>query len=401
MASLQALSYSSVRTYLECPLRWKFLYIDRRPEAPKGYFSFGRTVHSVLEELLRPLVVAPSRRAEVGLTQRTLDAFPPPDGEGGAPGQMMTTEEMLETYARLWSGEGYSSPEEEARYRSLGEEMLRRYHETLTRTPPMPVAVEAHLQARWDGLPIHGYIDRIDRGPGGGLEIVDYKTSRELSREDAQGSDQLSMYQVLVEENYPEPVERLTLYHLRSLTPHGVPRRPAEALDELKGRVGVVRDGIRAASYEPTPGRHCGRCEFKSLCPEFREVPNEARERLSGLVDRFARLRQQENALQDELRTTAEDLHREAEQLGVHRLPGGEGVAIRRREETWRLPTHLLPPLIAAGVLKDGVERLDPFTLERILHDPRVSPELRRQIREAGGRQIRWYWVLEDSGTRN
>ncbi|EQD29015.1 hypothetical protein B1B_18798, partial [mine drainage metagenome] len=73
-------------------------------------------------------------------------------------------------------------------------------------TPRQPVALEEHLEARWDGIPIHGYIDRIDRTPDGGLEIVDYKTSRELSREDARGSDQLSIYQVLVETNYTEPV---------------------------------------------------------------------------------------------------------------------------------------------------------------------------------------------------
>ncbi|EQD27879.1 hypothetical protein B1B_18994, partial [mine drainage metagenome] len=54
MVAIAQLSYSSIRAYEECPLRWKFLYVDRLPEAPRGYFSFGRTVHSVLEELLQP-----------------------------------------------------------------------------------------------------------------------------------------------------------------------------------------------------------------------------------------------------------------------------------------------------------------------------------------------------------
>jgi putative RecB family exonuclease len=63
VASTAPLSYSSYRTYLECPLRWKFLYVDRIPETPRGYFTFGRVIHSVLEELVRPLVVPTARRA--------------------------------------------------------------------------------------------------------------------------------------------------------------------------------------------------------------------------------------------------------------------------------------------------------------------------------------------------
>jgi putative RecB family exonuclease len=62
VTQVPALSYSSYSTYLECPLRWKFLYIDRLPEVPRGYFTFGRVVHSVLEELVRPMVLPSARR---------------------------------------------------------------------------------------------------------------------------------------------------------------------------------------------------------------------------------------------------------------------------------------------------------------------------------------------------
>jgi len=77
VVAIAQLSYSSIRAYEECPLRWKFLYVDRLPEAPRGYFSFGRTVHSVLEELLQPFVIPAGRRSPDGAHQRTLDEFPP------------------------------------------------------------------------------------------------------------------------------------------------------------------------------------------------------------------------------------------------------------------------------------------------------------------------------------
>ncbi len=253
MPATGALSYSSYRTYLECPLRWKFLYVEHRPEAPRGYFTFGRVIHSVLEELVRPFVVPAPRRPGSGDGQKTLDDWSP-GSSAAAPPRAISPEELVQVYDRSWSGEGYTSAEEEARYRALGRDLLMRFHAQFVKHPVVPVAVEEHLETRWDGIPIHGYIDRIDRTPTGGLEIVDYKTSRELSAEDARDSDQLSLYQVLVENNYAEPVERVTLLHLRSLVPHRAPARTRTTLDPLHARLGMVADGIREQAFEPTPG---------------------------------------------------------------------------------------------------------------------------------------------------
>ncbi|MGP8071865.1 MAG: RecB family exonuclease [Thermoplasmata archaeon] len=389
------LSYSSYHTYVECPLRWKFLYIDRLPETPRGYFTFGRVVHSVLEELVRPLLTPGARRLATGEAQRTLD-----DWHAGGPVRSttlpMTREELLAAYDRAWSGEGYTSPEEEERYRALGRDLLLRYYQRFLTEQPHPVAVEEHLEARWDGIPIHGYIDRIDRTSEGGLEIVDYKTSRELSGDDARDSEQLSIYQVLVENNYTEPVAGLTLYHLRSLTPHRVPPRPKEALGQLHDRIGSVVDGIRTQAFEPTPGRQCSRCDFQSRCPEFRAVPSTDGARLGDLVDRFDELRNQERVLGEELRRTADELHKAAEDLGVHRIPGSRSVAMRRREETWNYPVEAVRALLAEAGLSERAGKGTPEEIRRLLRDPEVDAELRRRLAEAGARRVKWYWELED-----
>jgi RecB family exonuclease len=388
------LSYSSFRTYLECPLRWKYLYIDRVPEAPRGYFTFGRVVHSVLEELLRPLVIPTARRAGDSDSQRTLDDWQPRIRDT-ADHRWLSREELLALYDRSWSNEGYSNREEEARYRILGRELLGKYYDILSRDPPRPVAVEVHLEARWDGIPIHGYIDRIDRAPGGGLEILDYKTSRELSAGDAKDSDQLSIYQVLVESNYSEPVEGLTLYHLRSFTPIRVPPRDRSSLTGLYDRVGTVSDGIRSEAYEPTPGRHCSRCDFRPICPEFRTVPTAETERLKDLVDRFDRLRGEEHRIETELRGAAEELHRAAEELGIHRLPGTRSVAVRRREESWQYSLDGIRPDLERSGLADRLPTGRPEEVRRLVRDPSVDPELRRRVAETGARRVKWYWELE------
>lgn len=396
MAAVPTLSYSSARTYLECPLRWKFLYIDHLTEAPRGYFSFGRTIHTVLEELVRPLVIPGARRTSESDSQRTLDHWSA-GKTAAADGLPMGEEELLEHYRAAWSSEGYTSHGEEERYRALGLEILLAYYRQLLKTPPTPVAVEQHLEATWDGIPIHGYLDRIDRTPRGGLEVLDYKTSRELSSEEARTSDQLTLYQVLVEKNYPDPVEGLTLYHLRSLTPLRTPPRPKESLDSLYDRLGAVSDGIRSAAYEPTPGRQCRRCEFQSRCPEFRSVPRPDRERLLELVDRFAALRSEESRLNGELEKTAAELHRIAESVGVHRVPGTRRVAIRHREESWQYPAEQIAGLADArsGIEVPPSDR--PEEVRRFIRNPAVDPHLRRKVAEAGRRQVRWFWDLEES----
>jgi len=390
------LSYSSYRAYLECPLRWKYLYVDRLPETPRGYFTFGRVVHTVLEEMLRPLVVPGPRRTASKEAQRTLDEWHAGGLAGAAGPRAMSAEEMLAIYDRCWSGEGYPSREEEIRYRALGRALLLGYRDRLVREPPRPIAVEEHLEASWDGIPIHGYLDRIDRTPGGGLEIVDYKTTRDLSAEDARSSDQLSLYQVLVENNYTEPVERLTLYHLRSWTPLASERRDRATLDPLHARLGSVADGIRAESYEPTPGRQCARCDFRPICPEFREIPAAEAAYLTELVDRLDALRGDEHRVEEELARTADELHRSAERLGLHRIPGTRAVAIRRREEEWQYALDPVRPLLeGSGV----AERLGGETVEeirRLLRDPSIPAELRRKLEEAGSRRVRWYWDLEE-----
>ena len=393
MTQVPALSYSSYRTYLECPLRWKFLYIDKLPEAPRGYFTFGRVVHSVLEALVRPMVLPSARRVGEAESQRTLDEWHAPSGP--APTTWMTTEELLALYDRSWLSDGYASPEEENRYRALGRELLLRYHDLLLREQPHPVAVEEHLEARWDGIPIHGYVDRIDRTPAGGLEVVDYKTSRDLSNEDARDSDQLSLYQVLVESNYSEPVEKLTLYHLRSLTPLRTAPRERGALLTLHDRLGTVTDGIRSDAFEPNPGRQCSRCDFQSRCPEFRTVPVADGERLRDLVDRFEALRAEEHRLESDLRRTAEELHRAAEELGVHRVPGSRSVAIRRKEVAWQYSLDRVRPLLERSGVSDRVAGGTTEEVRRLVRDPTVDPEVRRRVAETGARRVKWYWDLE------
>ena len=156
-------------------------------------------------------------------------------------------------------------------------------------------------------------------------------------------------------ENFSDPVEWLTLYHLRSLTPLRSSPRAAGALDALYGRVTTVRDGIRAEEYPPPRVGSARDATSARSARKFKEVPGTERDRLILLVDRFRDLRDREQKLNAELEATAGELHRAAEQLGLHRIPGTREVAIRRREETWRFDAAAVDKALAeTGVYGAG-----------------------------------------------
>ena len=43
------LSHSSISMFQECPQKYKFKYLDKLPEKPRHFFSFGSSVHQALE----------------------------------------------------------------------------------------------------------------------------------------------------------------------------------------------------------------------------------------------------------------------------------------------------------------------------------------------------------------
>ena len=390
MAAAPTLSYSGFRAYAECPLRWKFLYVDHLREKPRSFFSFGRSVHAALERFVAPLVAEGEPPAKGAGGQRTLRDFSgPASGPSPAP---MDLAGLLDLYRAEWVSEGYLSAQEEQGYFDLGIDLLTRFHSAYVREAPRPVAVEKDLRAELEGVPIHGIVDRLDRTEGGGLEVLDYKTSKELSLKDAQVSDQLTLYQVLVEQNYDRPVESLTLYHLRSLSALRTPRRPPEAIQDLGIRLGEVSDGIRSGHYEPRVGPWCRWCDFRSVCPEFKEVPVGSRDRVAALVDRYAELLSERRRARQEMEAINEELEGLARSLGVHRFRGRNLSLHRQARRSWRFPPEATLPLLRAHDLESRAGGGDPERTAALLRDPEVPARLRRELAGQGKLELTYTW---------
>ena len=235
------LSPSKFTTYLACPVRYRWTYVDPRGRwyvRSRATYSFGTTLHKVLETF-------------------------------HARGAVDTVDEVLSSYEENWLDAGYSSAEEMAEAFGDGKEILEAYVEEARRTPATAetLFVERTLKRDMGAFVLVGRIDRVDSNAHG-LEIIDYKTGvAALKADDAAHSLSLGCYALLLEEQRPETRLQATLIALRtnsrSTTTYGGPelRRFENDLRELAARVlAPEQDPV------PIPKPLCRTCDFLPLC---------------------------------------------------------------------------------------------------------------------------------------
>jgi hypothetical protein len=260
---------SRLVTYLDCPRRYRFTYLDR-PPPPKGppwaHNSLGAAVHTALASWWK-----------LPMDQRTPDA-------GG---------ELLD---RSWLTDGFRDDRQRDAARLSAREMVVRY---LVDVDPAdePVGIERTVALKTDHAALFGRVDRIDDRGGEGLVIVDYKTGRHLlTVDDARTSLALAVYAAAAERTLHKRCRRVELHHLPSgtvltweHTDDGLARHIRRA-DELADEIALVDERFRAgvdaaeadAMYPAQIGPLCGWCDFNRSCPEGRQAMS-PREPWAGL----------------------------------------------------------------------------------------------------------------------
>ncbi|HNW43488.1 MAG TPA: PD-(D/E)XK nuclease family protein [Elusimicrobiales bacterium] len=325
-SGLLSFSYSKFSMYEECPLKYKFKYIDKLKEEPKFYFAFGNSVHAALEFLYS--VKAPP--------------FP-------------SLEDVLAEFRRdwglkSWAEKGYKVESRADADLLKGLEMLKAYYAHNQKRFKPPFLVEYSTDVEVDGLLVRIIADRIEYLGNGAIEIIDYKTGKDVRRTPAQ----LYMYQKISEldprlkekiaETYGQRVSsvkinRLLYYHVPTLKEYPFERADDREIGGFWERVLGVAEKIRGLEFDPTPGElQCNWCDFKKFCPHFGAAPAARQPDLLAagpvetLVDRYGRLKQKMDALNEQLSEVAAQLGAEADQRGTPELAGGEfRVKVKRR----------------------------------------------------------------------
>ncbi|MBS1702381.1 MAG: PD-(D/E)XK nuclease family protein [Armatimonadetes bacterium] len=239
------LSPSRITTYLACPMKYLWTYVDSRGKwylKAKSYYSFGSTLHKVLERF--------HDSGDTGVT---------------------TVGDALKVYEESWIDAGYASPEEMQEAYGEGREIVANViEEELKRDPGVKtVAVEKFLRADLGPFVLIGRVDRIDQHPDGTLEIVDYKSGRwTVTNEDVESDLAMACYQYLVRKNFPGVPVKATIHALRSRTTGSASLSSAD-LAIFENDIRVLGEQILATTIDdvaPSVKPLCEGCDFLPLC---------------------------------------------------------------------------------------------------------------------------------------
>ncbi len=359
---IRPLSFTQISLYRTCPLQYKLQYIDGLKPKDKWYFSFGTTLHNCVEYFFK---------ANTGV---------PP-----------TLDELRRYYEQKWLSAGYESPEEEARYKEYGREILNQFWEIHRADFRRPVAMEKGFNLDIDGIKLRGFIDRVDKLDSGGLAIVDYKSNQELFTNEYLENDlQLTIYQLAAQQLWGLPVEQLTLYHLRSNTPCSCPPRDAARLEEARQIVLTTAADIAAERFPATENQYCP-CDFAAHCPYYRHLyetpaaPAATQEQLPGLaaaeaVERYAELQGQIKELQLELEEAKQQIIEFCRAEGLNRVFGSSYEATYRLMERTGFREEDIRAVLEPAGLWERVAGLDPARLKDLLGDTTLAEELKKEL---------------------
>jgi RecB family exonuclease len=350
------LSYSSIDTYETCPAKFKFAYEDRLPRRPSPALSFGDSLHRALQCFHnRPVPVPPAR------------------------------DELLEMLDAVWVSDGYRDASEERTYRDHARQVLVQYHVENAERYRIPVALEFRFSIEIEGVQVNGMIDRMDRLPGGGYEIIDYKTNRRLPPLSRVERDlQLSIYHLAAREVWGIDPERLTLYYLLPGQRMTTTRTP-EDVDELRARIATVAERIGAGKFEPRENPLCDWCDYQAMCPIFRHrferEDGDPTPRMTELVDEWIGLKRQGREVYRRIDELVALINAFCEEHGYRRLYGSDGAAVDRRPQHVTQPDEeALRRVLEPLGLWERVLSVDTKKLNDLVEGRRLAPEVEDAI---------------------
>ena len=250
------ISYSAITTYQQCPLRYRFRYIDGLPETVvSSSLIFGGAIHSALEFHFNELLIGNGPPSQDLLLDVFQDAW--------------RARSVEHEQIRFGKGEDHNS------LSSLADQML-----TAFRTSPAAdtegtvVGIEEELRGELiPGVP--DLLARIDliTTTDDALVITDFKTARSRwSQDQADNSaDQLLLYSELARRMTPDRDVRLRFLVLTKAKAPAIESFNVEASRRRSHRTTKAVEhtwrAIEAGHFYPAPSpMNCPSCPFRSAC---------------------------------------------------------------------------------------------------------------------------------------
>jgi len=151
-------------------------------------------------------------------------------------------------------------------YEKEGREQLMRFlHSELAQPRGQILQTERSLRFVIDETTVRAKLDRLDQIGDSEVVIVDYKTGKPKTQDDADKSLQLSIY-ALAARDQRLTAASLVFINLENCTAVES-SRSAEELNKTERKVVEVAGQIAAGEFDPKPGLACNSCSYHSICP--------------------------------------------------------------------------------------------------------------------------------------
>jgi putative RecB family exonuclease len=259
-----------------------------------------------------------------------------------------------------------------------------------------------------------GVIDRLDSLEGGRYEIHDYKTSATLPTAQEVASDrQLSLYQLAVEEAFPDALEIELVWHYLVFDRELRLRRDRLELERIAAEAAEVACRIEAEKeFPPRESALCEWCEYQEHCPKRKhihmvlEMPARELGTDNGvrLVDEFVRWTERKKEAERTLAALREEILEFSSFHGVDNLRGTSHILRISRTKQPKLPPtgseerNELEFLLREWGIREEVSVVNVRSLESLLREGALEPGLSSSLQ----RMLSWEEVatLRLSGDR-
>ncbi|MBD3164836.1 hypothetical protein GF323_06585 [Candidatus Woesearchaeota archaeon] len=367
-------SHSRLSTFEQCPLKFKFQYIDKlETEVENSIEAYmGSRVHETLEKLYKDLRFA----------------------------KLNELNELIGFYNNSWRKnwtdgiiivrKDYTAEN----YRKMGEKYITDYYK---RYYPfnrgITVSLESNIIIKIENYTLQGFIDRLVALPNGIYEIHDYKTSNSLpSQEHIDADRQLALYSLAVKQRYKDCRKVILVWHYLAFNKELRSERTQQALEDLKEEVKSLIKKIELTErFEPKQSALCDWCEFQNQCPNFRHLfqleeksENEYRND-SGLqlVNKYAVLKAQHDEIAEKLEEVKQALTQYAEKENINNVYGSEFIAFVKKYPRLGFPKKNDPDrrqfedAIKKLGLWDKLSSVDVYQLARMINNGELHDDFK------------------------
>lgn len=243
-------SHSKLSAFEQCPLRFKYRYIDKLPpEIEKSIEAhLGTCVHDALEWFYTKVLE----------------------------GQTPSVDDLILKYSECWqenfsSGIAIVKQDLTAKdYLDKGVKFLLDYYFKNQPFDEGVLDLEKKITIKLnDEHSLIGYIDKLCFNPKTKeYEVHDYKTAGSLPDKDKIETDrQLAIYSIAVRELFGDDKEVKLIWHYLAFNQQISSRRTAEQLAQLKkDTLALIEKIEKATEYPACKSVLCGWCEYQETC---------------------------------------------------------------------------------------------------------------------------------------